>query len=116
MKEISETNLTAGTHSYCLNSHGSWNSTIQYRLVSGDATNTVEIKFYGTLSLNCDMDDLTEWVDITDLLTGDDVTIAENSTVHDLAITDTQMKLVGIRIDIIVTGETPNNSVRIYYE
>ncbi len=109
---FNETNGVAGTVHIPLHIANVKNLAIQYKLIA-DTSCTVELQFWGTVYDDADPDTNDDWVNITEFLTEQEQVIADNSTIHEISLIDSECTFAEIRITRIVVGANPVNTIRV---
>lgn len=102
---------TAGTYTEIIDMSLVRNGIFQYKLIAGTGV-TLELQFWGTVYPNSVNTIDTDWVNITEFMSGSTSIIATNETIHALSIVDTNSIFNKIKLKWIVTvGD--DNTVKI---
>lgn len=111
---INSTNITSETKAMVyVKEHK--NLIIQNEITCG-ASDSLSIKYYGTIFKDAEIDSDNYWVDITDMLFTRDSVDCENETVRTMGVIDTQISLVKIKVVVTVNTAEPSNRVEVYYD
>ena len=113
MNLISVTDLAEGEYRKAFPTAHIKNLVFQYKLTTGSG-NVISLQFFGTVYADADDDTEDDWVNITGLLAGHlELLAVENSTMHDMAILDTDCRFAKIKIKYTITAPVPDNAVKI---
>lgn len=91
------------------------NIIIQNEITCG-SSDSISVKYYGTIFEEAAPSSDVYWVDITETLFKEDAVTCADETVRNMGVIDTDITFVKIKAVVSVISAVPDNKVEIYYE